>query len=514
MWISQKAMMFLAGLFALVAGALSLAVGVWGDEAMALATTGHGPVEAAVRARDFELQPPLYFVLLSIWRFISGSVFWARMLSVVAVAAAVVVAARHFHPARISRSDGPNQLLALLLASSPVALWAAAEARVYGLTLLLGVSWMCLLWRVLLVPAPPGGKALRGGVAGLVVVSALLLATQYYTGFLLLAGAPAVLVARGWRPLGLYVALMLAAGILVSPLLLNVPDQMRRHGASPAPGAEPTTVAVAMAFAMHRVETLALPPVEAVSTALPPGLPRRAAVWGVRLVLALLFGLSLRQAWRARSRELAGLLVLPAALVGLFLLLRFRIPEHLLADRHLVILVPALLGAMAVVLTSAAPWVKGATLALLVAGGVGVSVRTWQPLAKTGYARQVAGVLERGASAGDVVLVYRPSLAEALSLEYHGPARLVSLPRPLDMRRADMTSESGQSLADTAALAARIDSALANARGAWLVIELAPDEAFGRVYLDRFERLIRRRFPPNLPVATFPGVEVRRLSGR
>ena len=516
MWKSHANVVFLAGLFALVAGTLSLLVGAWGDEAMALSTAGHGPVEAATRAREFELQPPLYFVLLSVWRLLSSSVFWARMLSVLAVAAAILVAGRYFLPSASSarHTASPGRILALLLATSPIALWAAAEARVYGLTLGLGIVWVCLFWWIFLASNPLDNRGRRARAVGLVVVSCMLLATQYYTGFLLLAGAPAVLAARGWRPLARYVGLMLAVGVVVSPLLRHVPEQMRLHGAGPAPRAEMATPAAAFAFAVHRVETLALPPVEAAGRVLPPGLPRRAGVGGARLVLVALLGLALLQVWRARSRELAGVLVLPASLALLFLLLRFRIPDHLLAERHLVSLVPPLLAALAVMLSTASPWVRRTALTLLVAGGLAVSIVQWAPLAKTGHAREVAAVLDREVSEGDVVLVYRPSLAAALALEYDGPARLVPLPRPLDLRRADLTSGSGQSLADTAALAARLDSALANARGAWLVLELAPQEVFGRVYFDRFDRLIRWRFPPSPPVATFPGVQVRRLSGR
>ena len=129
MWKSHANVVFLTGLFALAAGTLSLLVGAWGDEAMALATAGHGPIEAATRAREFELQPPLYFVLLSVWRLLSGSVFWVRMLSVLAVAAAILVAGRYFLPSASSarHTASPGRILALLLATSPIALWAAAR---------------------------------------------------------------------------------------------------------------------------------------------------------------------------------------------------------------------------------------------------------------------------------------------------------------------------------------------------------------------------------------------------
>jgi hypothetical protein len=307
---------------------------------------------------------------------------------------------------------------------------------------------------------------------------------------------------------------MLLTGLLLLPILRHVPDQMRRHGAEPAQGVEATAPLEVIAFGIHRAETLVLPPVEATGRLLQEGAARRGALLAVRLALVSLLGVALVKVWRRRSRRLAGLLMLPATLLLLFMLLRLRVPDYLLADRHLVALVPASLAALAAMLVCASYLVRRVTLGLLVAGGLTVSIINWAPLSKTGHAREVASVLNREASPGDVVLVYRPSLAAALALEYNGPAHLVPLPRPLDLRHADLTSGSGQSLADTAAIAARIDSILANASGAWLVVELAPHENFGRVYFDRFERLIQRRFLPTPSVATFPGVQVRRLSGR
>ena len=47
-WKNRGSAILLAGVFALVAGTLSLVVGAWGDEAMALSTAGHGPVEAVI----------------------------------------------------------------------------------------------------------------------------------------------------------------------------------------------------------------------------------------------------------------------------------------------------------------------------------------------------------------------------------------------------------------------------------------------------------------------------------
>ena len=52
------------------------------DEAFTLNTTLDGPVYAVKQALGFGQQAPLYFLLISLWRTIDPSIFFARMFSV------------------------------------------------------------------------------------------------------------------------------------------------------------------------------------------------------------------------------------------------------------------------------------------------------------------------------------------------------------------------------------------------------------------------------------------------
>jgi hypothetical protein len=47
---------------------LAASLNIWEDEAFSLNTSGAGVGYAIRQALHFELQPPLYFVLLTLWR--------------------------------------------------------------------------------------------------------------------------------------------------------------------------------------------------------------------------------------------------------------------------------------------------------------------------------------------------------------------------------------------------------------------------------------------------------------
>ena len=72
---------------------LAYRLNIWVDEAFSLHTSGRGVGYALHQALHFELQAPLYFVLLSAWRKIDSSIFFARLLSVASVALSLKVIA-------------------------------------------------------------------------------------------------------------------------------------------------------------------------------------------------------------------------------------------------------------------------------------------------------------------------------------------------------------------------------------------------------------------------------------
>src|SRR5207253_11329273 len=107
-----------------------------------LHTTSGGIVYAFNQAVYFELQAPLYFVLLNIWRGINGSIFFSRLFSVICIALTIRVSATLSQ--RLFKTIHPGWFAALVALHS-FAIWATTEIRLYAFGILLS-SLLLLLF--------------------------------------------------------------------------------------------------------------------------------------------------------------------------------------------------------------------------------------------------------------------------------------------------------------------------------------------------------------------------------
>lgn len=107
---------------------------IWTDEAYTLTTTSQGLGHAWHQAIYFENQPPLYFLLLTLWRQLNPSIIWARVFSLLCTTTTLAIA-----PALCKRYAPTVNPLAVtsILALNPFLLWCATDIRAYG--------WMILL---------------------------------------------------------------------------------------------------------------------------------------------------------------------------------------------------------------------------------------------------------------------------------------------------------------------------------------------------------------------------------
>lgn len=145
------------------------------DEAYSLHTTSKGLVFAFKQAVNFEMQPPVYFMLLTAWRFIEDSIFWARLFSIISVFLSVVIIDR------LLEGKLNNRLFLLLfLALHPVSVWAALEIRVYAFTLLTTSAYLYFFIKHL----EPNYSNIRLRLIHVLLVCAGLF-SYYYFGFVL-----------------------------------------------------------------------------------------------------------------------------------------------------------------------------------------------------------------------------------------------------------------------------------------------------------------------------------------
>jgi hypothetical protein len=430
------------GVLALAASAL----GTWTDEEYTLATTAHGFAYAWQRAIDVELQAPLYFAILAVWRGIDGSVFFARLFSLLCSTGfffALLPILRRIAPER------SPVVPALSIACNPFVIYCAFDIRLYAAALLISAStWLAF------DSGFDSGESVRARIA-FCILAIVGLYTQYFLGFALVGFGATLLVKKRWRALVPYALALAAIGIATIPLLGIVRSQVGGSGETSA-----GVASLLRATLVHPWLDFVLPydrSWDAYHLRAPYGVLVAAIVALIAYV-------------RPKSRPMLGGAIacfVTVELLFVAVVLIFRLDLNF---RHYVALfVPALVAGYALVsaidargygrIAAAIAWTYGA-LALAVV------YAAHHDLAQDGDAKRVAAYLESRTPPGAIVAVFPADALPAYARQYQGPARLVPFPHALPDGRYDLSQIDAQSESEVS----RALAAYASAKPIWLVM--------------------------------------------
>lgn len=203
-----------------VALPLAYFLNIWADEASTLYTTENGLFEAFYRAFTDEKQAPLYFWLLSLWREMNHSIFFARVFSVIFS----LLAIKFFYDlVRKFFDEKAPFLTTVFFALHPYLIWTSLEIRVYSLVVLLSVL-LLKFWTDGFFHAEAQSSQSKAQIF-YVLTAVAALYTNYYLGFLLVGCFVALVVLRKWRAARVYFWQMLLVGIAILPLLWMIKMQ-------------------------------------------------------------------------------------------------------------------------------------------------------------------------------------------------------------------------------------------------------------------------------------------------
>jgi hypothetical protein len=412
---------------------LSWELNLWRDEMYSLHSTSGSPRFALHQAFDFELQPPLYFVALSMWRSLDSSVLFARLFSALmgcgAILAASALAERlrmKVHPAWV----------AAVVATHPIVVWAGTEIRVYALILCLSVLLTLTFFDAYWVE----GRRVTARIvfAGVALLSVY---TQYYLAGLLACFGVALLVRRDRASIALFALDMSAVGLLALPLAFAVRNQFGTHqedfGAPASFGANTLRVVAtrfeAYVFAFNKAIDEARWSLGAI----------RAARWIYRtLVVAVvaipLWSLRRKLDWHALARRWPLFVIVGTYALCMILLLRITSPLSV-GERHTTaIVIPSLLAALAVPAFGLGSRAGRFGAAFLIASNIGATLLTMViPLAKDCDCRRVAEAIGARETDREPILVFPSEDAMPLAVYYQGQNRLVPVPRPASLDHWD-----------------------------------------------------------------------------
>ncbi len=228
----SAAIYLLPFLHLIIALPLAYYLNIWADEASTLNTTENGFFTAFQNTLRDEKQAPLYFWILSLWRSISGSIFFARLFSIICSVFAIGI---FFRLTRKLWNEKIAVIATLFFALHPYLFWASLEIRVYSLLVLLTVLLLMSFFDGYLKfeQAETSGRLKTGRLEQkkfaryLFPITAIFaLWVNYYLGFILVACFFVLLVFKQWREAKLYFLQMLLVGFFFLPLLWAIKLQL------------------------------------------------------------------------------------------------------------------------------------------------------------------------------------------------------------------------------------------------------------------------------------------------
>jgi len=204
---------------------LAYVLNIWADEASTLYTTENGFLQTFQNALADEKQAPLYFWLLSLWRGINHSIFFARLFSIVCS----LLAIKFFHDlTRKLFDEKAAAFITAFFALHPFLIWASLEIRVYSLVVLLSVLLLKFFSEGFLTEkniSREDAKTPEKPRIFFVLTAIVALYANYYLGFLLVGFFAALLVLRKFDKARQFFLQMLLVGLVFAPLIWAIKEQ-------------------------------------------------------------------------------------------------------------------------------------------------------------------------------------------------------------------------------------------------------------------------------------------------
>lgn len=191
---------------------------IWMDEAYTLDTTSSKYSLSGVihQSYFFESQPPVYFILLWLWRKISDAVVFARVFSLASVGLA---AWYFFRSARLISGTETTKWLVILFLLNPFTVFAALEIRLYAFLLLL--STMAVFYYLKYYTT--GQKK---HLFIFLIISLFALYTQYFFAFLIAGLVFSTMVFKGWKQALIISLYVMPVVLLFFPNVLFMSEQL------------------------------------------------------------------------------------------------------------------------------------------------------------------------------------------------------------------------------------------------------------------------------------------------
>ena len=195
------------------------------DETYALNTSSRNLAGVINQSYNFEFQLPGYFVLLSLWRLISSSIFFAKLFSIASIGIA------SFYTYKLSNlftGKKNSRWIIVLFLLNPFSVWASLEIRLYAFSVLLATLCIYFFYKYVF-------KENKKDLFLFLLFALTGIYTQYFFVFLIIALALTTIFIKGWRYFFNTCLTLVPLAILFLPNFIFIPNQLKMqtaHGKS------------------------------------------------------------------------------------------------------------------------------------------------------------------------------------------------------------------------------------------------------------------------------------------
>ena len=408
---------------------LAAILNIWTDEAYSLNTTGKSLQYAISQAVNFELQPPLYFALLNIWRSVNDSIFWARLFSIIAIVLTIYLVA--LLAKKIIKTINPAGLITIF-SFNPFVIFQATEIRVYAFTILLSALLLLFFFDGYFSPK----SQIKARVIYL-ILAVLALYTQYYLACLLIANAIVLLVLRRWQSLKYYLLGMSLVAICCIPLIFYISNQISGH----------TKDLDGSWQYQYFFVTNVLNTIQKIQVLLSnfAGLPKPILIFGYLLLFLSLVGLIFATDLRLITSNHVAIWTINITSIAFFIGIQVITRGFLLYRHTAGILIVSYLGLFLLISLIKYSKIRNIIIISLIVITLGTNIydlsvmyNKYPKIAKSGDWKRVSEYIMSSEQPQQEILVFIPMAAEGLSYYYEGINKIIPLPKAEDFQKYDL----------------------------------------------------------------------------
>jgi hypothetical protein len=404
------------GIIILMAGYIN----VWEDEIYSLNTTSGNLSHALNQSLNFEVQPPVYFLILTIWRTISGSILWARLFSIVSI-----IVSQFFLFRFIEKSAGRQiaNISSILFLLNPFTIFTILEIRLFAFMILLSLTTIIYFYNSYYTNNLSGwGRFL------FIVLTITGIFTQYFYCFLLVALALVLLVEKKGQSFRLYILDMIIPLCLV---FLFIPHILQAVNVQTSIVPEYNKTFVNKAY--EDINIL----IDRILTYLLPLNFSAIKVWIFKGFFFILLFTSIDYAKLKQDfRSLSPFFVMTLVILSFFFVVHLIFGIHYSAYKYTTVLFIPLLILMVLLFKFFKGGLLNFWLVLLVIFYVTADFKEYRCLYKVKDFRSLSNYIDKTEEKEEPIFVYRNISAENMSLYYKGINKIVPVPEAFSYNKA------------------------------------------------------------------------------